>query len=296
MRRKTIQLGGRTLLISIPHQWAAEHNITKGSDLIITETPEGLLVQTDEVTPRKECVHINSQDMGKLLRRTVLAAYTDGANRVIVTHKPSEMNSLRELTKEFIGFDILSQDKNKTVFQDFSTRDEKNVQQVFQRALMILKTMFSEGREGLQRYNPKTFATVEQLDVNLNRTCNYCYRYSRKNILPIQEAILLQLITHGLEKSGDIYKEIIFLAIEEKDKTINNIHEHIEKLLETICSFTLKRTAQHAIDCANAYDKLKKAISGTTPTKTTLLISQLLSTLIDIQANQLVMIEEIKKE
>ena len=224
MKRRIIQLGGRTLLVSIPYQWASEHDITKGSEINITETPQGILLHTNESAPKKVVVHIDSKDVERLLRRTVLSGYTSGANEVIVSHKPSEMHSLQDITKEFIGFDIVSQDKNKTVFQDFSTRDEKNVQQVFQRALMILKTMISEGKDGLEQNDSKLFTTIQQLDVNL------------------------------------------------------------------------KRTARHALECANVYDELKKEIDKVPPTRTTLLTSQLASTLIDIQAHQLEMMDEVRRE
>ena len=292
MKRRIIQLGGRTLLVSIPYQWASEHDITKGSEINITETPQGILLHTNESAPKKVVVHIDSKDVERLLRRTVLSGYTSGANEVIVSHKPSEMKPLQDITKEFIGFDIVSQDKNKTVFQDFSTRDEKNVRQVFQRALMILKTMISEGKDGLEQNDSKLFTTIQQLDVNLNRACHYCYRYSRKNSLPVQETVILQLVAYSLEKSGDIYKNII----KEKDTSIKKIHDRIEELFEAICSFTLKRTARHALECANVYDELKKEIDKVPPTRTTLLTSQLASTLIDIQAHQLEMMDEVRRE
>ena len=296
MKRRIIQLGGRTLLVSIPYQWASEHDITKGSEINITETPEGILVHTGNVVHSKERVHIDSRDVERLLRRTVLSAYTNGVYEVVVTHEPSEMILLQNLTKEFIGFDIVSQDNTKTIFQDFSTSDEKNVQQVFQRALMILKTMISEGREGVQKNDAKIGTTIQQLDVNLNRACNYCYRYSRKNTLPVQEAIVLQLVAHSLEKCGDIYKEIIQTTVTEKERISPILHEQIEKLLDKICSFTLKRNAKHALECADTYDTLKKSVLETKPTKITILTAQLLTTLIDIQSHQLGMIEEIKKE
>ena len=36
IKRKVIQLAGRTLVVSLPSKWAKKHNVQKGDEIVVT--------------------------------------------------------------------------------------------------------------------------------------------------------------------------------------------------------------------------------------------------------------------
>lgn len=292
MKRRAIQLGGRTLLVSIPYSWAENNGITKGKELTITETPEGLIVQAGDAKPRRKKAFIEAKNCERLLRRIVLAYYLKGFHEVQVTHTAKEIKPLRDLTADMIGFEITHQTQTTTIFRDFSEKDEKNYENVISRAFMILKTMLSE----FANTTPKeSLKEAKQMDINLNRMCHYCWRYSYKNNINTTESAVLQIIANSLERAGDSWKKCVEISTEEKSyETLKRLQQPIEKLLSAVLSFTLKRTTSHAIECANAYDEAIEILKKITEPKMATYSNQLINQIIDIQSLQLGMLNDVK--
>ncbi|MBI4139331.1 hypothetical protein HY483_00025 [Candidatus Woesearchaeota archaeon] len=294
MKRRAIQLGGRTLLVSIPYSWALEHGVTKGRELTVTETSQGLIVQTGDAKPKMKKAFIEAKNCGRLLRRIVLAYYLKGFNEVHVSHTSKEIKPLQNLSSDMIGFEITSQTQTTTIFQDFSEKDEKNYENVVSRAFMILKTMLAET---FSNPGKETLESIKQMDLNLNKMCHYCWRYSYKNNLGSSESSILQIIANSLEKAGDAWKECVEMSIEENSQnTLKNIHQPIEKLLSAVLSFTLKRSSVHALECADAYDSIIELLKKSPRHKIFLPASQLVNNIINIQSLQLGMLNDVKSD
>ncbi len=295
MRRSTIQLGTKTLLISLPHQWVAKNGVKKGQELELTEEERGLVIRT-EPHSTKRIVTINAHTCGKLLRRIILGCYLEGVHELCINHEPEHLEAVSTLSKEFIGFDIIKQDSTTTIFQDYAHQNEDNAHVVITRAFYILKNMLVEGGEALRQNNKAIIPTLSNLDIALNKTAHYCYRYARKNKLSNEETLLYPFICTALETSGDIYKKTITNVFQEKPRKEHVVlNTAIEKLLTTTLTLTLNRTTQHAINCANAYDETQTLIKKMLPTRTTALYQELAGTLITIQSSQLGMLKEIEK-
>ena len=295
MKRSTIQLGGKTLLISLPHQWVTRNGVRKGQELSLTEEEQGLLISVEAERP-KRIVALNARTCGKLLRRIVLGCYLEGVHEIRITHSSEHVAQLHDLSKEFIGFDIVRQDSATTIFQDFAHENENNIHAVVTRAFYILKAMIAEGKESLKRNDKKILAVITAFDVALNKATHYSYRYSRKNDVPKEEALIIPLISSTLESCGDVYKSTIALALNETSTKEHIImHDHIEALLDAVLKLTLNRTTEHAIECANAYDSAIKTISKKNQTRTTDRYREIIGNMISLQSCQLGMLKEIEK-
>ena len=118
MKRKIIQLAGRTYVVSLPAEWIKKYNVKKGSEVDLEESGNKVIVTTSsELVSDKVSVDLtNSLPMTK---RILGALYKSGYDEIHATFgSEDERKVIEEVVKDaFIGFEVSYLGKNNVVIR-----------------------------------------------------------------------------------------------------------------------------------------------------------------------------------
>src|SRR3989338_1815842 len=152
MRRKIIQLAGKTLVVSIPSKWAKEHGLKKGDE--IDFIPQGnharLLIQTHE---EKLKTSVNFTDIDKEAFKNIISAlHRIGYDEIELLYDNPDYGSIvHEMVKDTIfGFVLINQTKRSCTIRSVSHEDEKEFLNLLKRAFIVTVSLGESISESLK--------------------------------------------------------------------------------------------------------------------------------------------------
>lgn len=207
IKRKVVQHGPSTLIISLPSGWAKRQNIKRGDQLDVAEESEKLVISAVE-SVHSEKVHLDISDFGEMVPRTIHALYKRGVDEVELSYKdPSVYTAVQlSLGKEAIGFEILEAGKNRCVVKNVS-EGGREFGQILRQTFLMLMAMGEEGHQALKQGNISDLRGLIPLEQGNNRFTTLCRRYvNMRGSQDFDRPGPLYYILEQLEKIADTYK------------------------------------------------------------------------------------------
>ncbi|HII88162.1 TPA: AbrB/MazE/SpoVT family DNA-binding domain-containing protein, partial [Candidatus Woesearchaeota archaeon] len=116
MKRRLVEQGGVTLMLSMPREWTKKHRLKKGDEVEILEKDNNLLVAAEKVA-RTEATELDITNLSSLINFGLSALYVKGVDELTLTSQNPEL--IQKLPQkplnQFIGFEIIEQSKNRLV-------------------------------------------------------------------------------------------------------------------------------------------------------------------------------------
>ena len=294
MRRKIIQLAGKTLVVSIPSKWAKEHGLKKGDE--IDFIPQGnharLLIQTHE---EKLKTSVNFTDIDKEAFKNIISAlHRIGYDEIELLYDNPDYGSIvHEMVKDTIfGFVLINQTKRSCTIRSVSHEDEKEFLNLLKRAFIVTVSLGESISESLKNNDYANVHDYLSLEKTNNQLTNLCERIIIKNkSFSYKDSCFFYVMSWNLEKIADDYREICkVLALrndknEKEVKKINNkkIHELVASLndilrryTELINNYNIHKLAQLKRENYNQRTTIKDLIKKSTGDDA-LILSYLLS-------------------
>ncbi|HLF54893.1 MAG TPA: AbrB/MazE/SpoVT family DNA-binding domain-containing protein [Candidatus Nanoarchaeia archaeon] len=276
MKRKVIQLAGKTFVVSLPTSWARQWGVKKGEEIEVTENGPKLIISTAK--PRD--VKKGNVDLTKASERTIRwvlsSLHKKGYDEIeVITDKPEQAALIDELLKDlFIGFAVIHRTNNRCIIRSLSRELDDQFDTVLRRAFLITLTLTEQSYEALKQGKPLT--KLLELEKTNNQLTNFCERMLNKHghQEPVKSMFLYTIIWN-LEKIADDYK---YICQERKatEKTLQ-IYERTNQLLrkyyELFYGFSIKLLDELADEQKKLYEDIKKEL---TSSKDTIILSHLM--------------------
>ncbi len=276
MKRKVIQLAGKTFVVSLPTSWARQWGIKKGEEIEVTENGPKLIISTAK--PRD--VRKSNVDLTKASERTIRwvlsSLHKKGYDEIeVITDKPEQAALIDELLKDlFIGFAVIHRTNNRCIIRSLSKELDDQFDTVLRRAFLVTLTLAEQSCELLKQGKPLT--KLLELEKTNNQLTNFCERMLNKygHNEPVKSTFLYTIIWN-LEKIADDYK---YICEERKASTkTQQIYERTNKLLrryyELFYGFSIKLLDELADEQKKLQEEIKKEL---TSSKDTIILSHLL--------------------
>ena len=140
MRRKVIQQGPSTLMVSLPSKWVKENNVKKGDEITLDVTNNQLVLYTEQKQEKKTEVRIDRRE--EYLDRILMNKYRQGYNEVIVYYKdPDVIDDIKGTLRYLLGFEIVDQTAASCTIKNISEGSDENYEVMFRRLFQIMLTM-----------------------------------------------------------------------------------------------------------------------------------------------------------
>lgn len=230
MKRKVIQLAGKTYVVTLPTEWVKQWGIKKGEEVEVKESGPRLIVSTDQArNVKKGEVDVNNASE-QTLKWILSSMHKKGYDEIELKTEKNEHNKIVDdmLRDVFMGFAVVNKTPKSITLHAVSRELDDQLSAVVRRAFLVTIQM-GEDLSRIAKIKDKT--AIEQIlaqeKIN-NQLTNFIERIINKKGLdePVKNSFLYVIIWN-LEKIGDQFKKIG----EELQKN-NSIDKNTQSLLE----------------------------------------------------------------
>ena len=172
IRKIQVTGAGDTRIISLPKDWAARHQLDKGSNVVIKELSSGELLiyptenQTEKrITRLRESAHVS---------RDVLAAYLLGSDIIIIeaerNNSLTKKSDIKKLSRQLVGLEILGEtQENIELHFLIDSSSLPNPREYVHRCFSIANQMQSDSIAAFLNDDITLAKEVIERDVEVNR-------------------------------------------------------------------------------------------------------------------------------
>ena len=251
MKRKVIQLAGKTLIVSLPNKWVKKYNVKKGDEVEVEEE-EGRLIVNTKGKAEKITKELDAKDIKQMLNRTIGGLYKAGYDEIEVTYySPEQYTIIRDvLNRTCMGYEIIRHGKRTILIRNLSELHSQEFENILRRLFLTLLSSAEDALEYIKQGNFKGMEEIILRDFVINKYSDLCRR-----ILNIQgyettkKTTTYYYVCENLEKIGDSYRNLMKFIISKKMKKIDKstisllieINNYLRLFYELFYKFNLKR-------------------------------------------------------
>jgi len=267
MKRKVIQLGENTHVITLPTKWLRQFGIQKGSELDLTEAGNKLTVSTGG--PR--AISHAAADIRSANERTtrwiLSSLHKQGYDEIELSYdSPAQAKLIEELLKDlFLGFAIVHKAEHTMTLRAVTAELDNQLDTILRRAFLVT-LQHAEGLHNLlsKKESPAPLLSLEKQN---NQLTNFCQRILCKKGHPNPlKTNFLYTITWNLEKISDEYKYLTehFMNTPPVAKTLALLDE-TNQLLRAYYELYYQFSAKKLSDLSEQYNSLAERIKQELP-------------------------------
>lgn len=174
--RKVLEMGGGTLLISIPKEWAKKNGIVKGSTVAVEELSERrLIIRPIEALEREQkevVIDYPKEDITYVLN-DITGSYLLGYDIIKIRGKKVIERGHRERLKEtisrLIGLEIMEEDSRGITVQFLLEPAAINPEKIVRRMAGIIEGMLKDIIEGVENNDKHLLSAVAERDDEIDK-------------------------------------------------------------------------------------------------------------------------------
>ncbi|RJQ17118.1 phosphate uptake regulator PhoU [Candidatus Woesearchaeota archaeon] len=235
MKRKLVQQGAATMMVSLPSKWIKQFNLKKGDEINLEERGTALEIYTEKGMENKTA-KIDISHLTPLHQRAIVGIYLKGYDEVDVHFTdPALIRTIqKEVINDLVGYEIVDQSKNVCKIKEISTSSAEEFDNLLRRIFLLLKSMLEETLASAKK-KETNLEHVEYIDSNINKFCFYCLRtLNKKGYKEFDKTAVMYTIIIGLEDLGDKIKEFVRYV---KAKKVVFDNDSIALLQDTLSLF-----------------------------------------------------------
>jgi len=253
MKRKVIQLAGKTYVVTLPTEWVKAWGIKKGEEVEVTESGPRLIVSTNQSRDVKHGKADVSEASERTLRWVLSSLHKKGYDEIELTTKNQEHSKIvDELLKDlFLGFAVVGKTPNSVTIRAVSRELDDQLQTIVRRAFLVTVQMGDDLALISKNKNFEDIQKVIEQEKTNNQLTNFVERIINKKGLdePVKNSFLY-VVMWNLEKVADQLKHVAECIQKQKavEKNSQVLIEKTSKLLreyyELFYTFNVKKLSE----------------------------------------------------
>ena len=263
MKRKIVQLGKSTLVISLPSKWGKKYGLKPGEELDIEEQERILKISTAKGFQIAKTT-VDLSKINNLLKRIVAARYLAGYDAIEVKIDNIEKaRAIQKRAKELIGMEVVNQGKDFLELKEISQINEESFEPMLRRVFLLLLSISEESEKAILA-SQTDLEYTKDIESNINNFTDYCFRIlNKRGYSKYAKTPSVYCMVNNLELLGDEYKKLVAfitdnnLRLSSPDK---KLYSEINKLLRGLYNTYYKFSNENAIKVANQRDEIIKTI------------------------------------
>lgn len=280
MKRKVVQLGPSTLVVSMPTKWVKEEGIKAGQEVDVVENGNTVVI-TSKIS-RKGDTEVDLSRLRTLLRRLVVAKYIAGYDEITVKFDDIKAAKIvQKRAKDLIGMEAVSQTEKTLVLREIADTTQQSFEPMLRRVFLLLISMAEES-EKLIKKGETELDFISDMEENINNFTDYCMRILYKTGHEKQGKVpSLYSLVQYIELLGDEYKWFLTYITENKirlkPKQIE-LYSEMNRLLRMVYELYYSYSYEKSQDVALLRDRVVNKLArqkNTTSAKTVILLSYL---------------------
>ena len=240
MKRKVIQLAGKTHVVSLPSKWVKHYNVSKGDEIELEEQGNTILLKPSKQETELKKISLNIDNFNeRTFRYAMSALHKAGYDEITLYH---ETPKLKEVTQNLIqnlmlGFVVMEQTSKKLVLKNVANEIESEFNPALRRAFLVTISLSNSSLDMIISKQFSNLSSLINLEMSNNQLTSFCLRLMNKGFYKDQDKkIFLATVVWSLEKIGDEYKSICINLTDNKNeinKEIINLYKEVNILFSS---------------------------------------------------------------
>jgi phosphate uptake regulator len=265
--RKVLEMGGGTMLISLPKAWAKRNKLVRGGSVMVEEmSPRRLMVSpmTGREHDIKTVLIEYPKENPSYLTNDVTGAYLIGSNVIKIQGKQMITREDRERMKtairRLVGLEIMDEDSKSMTLQFLPEPSTLDHEKIVRRMGSLTQGMLRDTREALASEDGKMLALIAERDDEVDRLYFLLVRAirtatidpevaERYNLTPV-ECLDYRVLASFLESLGDTIAEFSGKSPElfelQGDKSVSSAFKILEEMEEVAIRMFLNRKSRQS--------------------------------------------------
>lgn len=267
MKRRVIEQGGITPMISLPRTWAKKFRIMKGDELEISERGKELILSTPKAIESEETAVIEIKDSQKFMGRLIFAPYRFGYNSIEIKYSdPAVALKIQKFLEQLLGFEIIQQGHNFMKIEMVAKELEGEFEKMLRRILYMTAEMAKELSKAAKENNNNKFKDIASMEIMSNKLTNFCERLLNKHgYTEVGKTSFMYCTVWTMEQIADDVRAIS-LDLADKNNISPNIIHFLEMLAKHTDNFTkifYKNTSEDLWKFRQNQDEILKKLNKT---------------------------------
>ncbi len=174
--RKVLEMGGGTLLVSLPKSWARKNGIKKGSTMAVDELSGRKLIirpiEDSEDKPREVSLEYEGEDLEAVMN-DMTGAYLYGYDVIRVWGKKvfsrGDRSKLKATLARLVGLEIMDEDSKHITVHFLLEPSAISPERIVRRMSGIIDGMIKDAAEGVREDDGKLLSLVAERDDEIDR-------------------------------------------------------------------------------------------------------------------------------
>jgi phosphate uptake regulator len=229
--RKVLQMGGGTVLISLPKSWAKKNGVRKGDSVLVEEiSPSRLMVSPmSRQDGTKTAVIEYPRDNLSYVMNDITGAYLIGNNAIKIqgsqTISREDRGKMKGVIQRLVGLEIMDEDSKSITLQFLPEPSTLDPDKIVRRMGSLTNGMLRDARDALASADRKMMRLIAERDDEVDRLYFLLVRAirtatidhevaSRYNLSPV-ECLDYRVLASFIEGLADTIAEFSERAAEE---------------------------------------------------------------------------------
>ena len=269
MKRKIIQLAGKTFVLSLPIKWAKKYGIEKGDEIDVIEDGQRLIISTAKLLNEKK-KEVDVKVLHEMVNRVMGALYKAGYDEIEIQYKTThQFSEIRKcLNRTCIGMEIVEHGNNRLLIRDISSPNPEELNNIFRRYFLSLLSVAEDSLEFIKNKNKEGLKEILMRDDTINRYADFCRRVINKMGTDLSKrSPPLYHIAEQLERMGDVFNDFVTYILEANSypdanlqKVHNEFNDNLRQYYMLFYSFDFEKLEQFCIKSKKIRKDIEKII------------------------------------
>jgi len=261
VKRKAIQLAGKSLVISLPSEWVKRYNIHKGDEIDVIPKDNALIVSGNSAIP-EEKITVDISALDFMISRVIGAVYKSGYEEArIYFNGEKQLHEINKTLKATCtGFETIKTEKNYIIVRNVTTINKDEFDNILRRYFFSIISVANDIETAMKNNDKKALNEICQRDENINKLADLIRRFVNKyGYLEFKKTAVIYFIIEQLEKIADIYHEISNYFVSNKiERKMTDAICRINKLLSSFHDLFYHFNLEEVNEFGKTADDIKK--------------------------------------
>jgi phosphate uptake regulator len=231
MRRKIIKQGNNSYTLTLPIDWIRDEKLNEGSEVEINRDDADLRIHLPSDVKRIEnAIEFDLRDFSQNTVKNILnQLYRKGYDKIILKYKKSQINSIKNTTRELLlGFELTENDGSTCIIQNIAEPSVEKFDVIFRKIFFIIKEESSEILRSLKEGS----LDLKQREIErnlLDQYNNLCRRLIVRDRIGGFESYSIYLVLSKLvlisHSYFNMYKSFIDLKLKPREEILEILNE-----------------------------------------------------------------------
>lgn len=176
MKRKVVQQGASTLMVSLPSKWARNFNLIKGDEVEIEEFNDKLVLTVKPLKANRETILSFTSEIESAIRVAIINAYRAGYDIIKINFENErQYNIIQQVVNEYtLGLEITKKIQNSCRLENITEPSEKQFDILFSKIFDGVSLMIQDTENRLK--DPSYHFDYEPQMIRTHKYDNFCRR------------------------------------------------------------------------------------------------------------------------